>query len=76
MKTLAEQWRKGKPQGDLETREFSIPAQENEDSTFRVKYDKVQKQLESIAGMDDLLSGKCISIKTTSVCYMYAWILA
>ena len=31
---------------------------EEEGSVFRMKYDAIQKQLECIAGMDDLLSGR------------------
>ena len=37
----------------LEANVFSIPEQ-NQTSSFRLKYDKIQKQLECIAGMDNL----------------------
>ena len=54
MKALVAQWRNVKPQTHME---FSLPAQDKEGSTFRLKYDEIQMQLKSIAGMDDLLSG-------------------
>ena len=55
--TLSTLWRKSSVQGDVEKIVFSVPQQNMEESTFKVKYDKTQKQLESIAAMDDLLSG-------------------
>lgn len=36
---------------------FSIPPQDSDTSTFKLKYNKTQKQLQSIAAVDDLLSG-------------------
>ena len=57
MKALAAQWRNVKPQTNMDKKEFSLPAQDKEGSTFRLKYDEIQMQLKSIAGMDDLLSG-------------------
>ena len=56
MKVLAAQWRNGKVQACMDKKEFSIPIQDK-DSNFRSKYDEIQNQLQSIAGMDDLLSG-------------------
>ena len=51
------QWRNVNPQTHMDKLEFSLPAQNKECSTFRLKYDEIQMQLKSIAGMDDLLSG-------------------
>lgn len=51
--TLASLWRKRA----IEKMVFSLPEQNDEASTFKVKYDKTQSQLQSIAAMDDLLSG-------------------
>ena len=44
-------------QCDIERMVFSLPPQNIEDSTFKVKFDKTQRQLQSIAAVDDLLSG-------------------
>ena len=58
MTTLAKLWRKATGHGMVEKRIFSLPSQDSEDSIFRKKYDAIQNQLQIIAGMDDLLSGK------------------
>lgn len=42
----------------LERRVFHLPNQDHDQSKFKMKYDEVQSQLRTIAGMDDLLSGK------------------
>ena len=39
------------------TKVFSLPNQDETTSVFKEKYDKVQKQLQCIAAMDDLMSG-------------------
>ena len=41
----------------VEERKFFLPSQESEDAIFRKKYDDVQMQLQTLAGMNDLLSG-------------------
>ena len=41
----------------FENRVFSLPLQDLDSATFKLKYDRTQKQLQSIAGVDDLLSG-------------------
>lgn len=57
VKALAALWRKPTPQGYIPKEVFSIPEQDTEDAVFKLKYDSVQKQLQSIAGLDDLVSG-------------------
>ncbi len=52
---LATLWKKSTSNG-VEKRIFSLPEQQ-EGSIFRTKYDSIQRELEYIAGMDDLLSG-------------------
>ena len=41
----------------LRRESFSFQAKESEDAIFRKKYDDVQMQLQTLAGMNDLLSG-------------------
>ena len=41
----------------VEERKFFLPSQESEDAIFRKIYDDVQMQLQTLAGMNDLLSG-------------------
>lgn len=55
--TLAPLWKKAKAQSTIPKTVFNLPQQSAAGSTFKVKYDKVQKQLQRIAAMDDLLSG-------------------
>ena len=55
--TLGALWKRSTAQHPIEKTMFSIPAQNNEESNFKVKYDQTQLQLQSIAAMDDLLSG-------------------
>ena len=50
-------WRSTSPQDTVEKLALSVPEQNREDSIFKVKYDNTQKQLQSIAAMDDLVSG-------------------
>ena len=52
-------WRKaiGRTCTVIDKRVFSLPPQESNSSLFRAKYDRTQQQLQSIAAMDDLLSG-------------------
>ena len=58
VETLAKLWRKTPIKNDIPNRVFTIPQQtSDEESTFRKKYDETQQKLESIAAMDDLLSG-------------------
>ena len=42
----------------LKERVFQLPSQSLETATFRVKYDSVNKSLEKIAGVNDLIAGK------------------
>ena len=60
VKVLASLWKNTTPQGVVSKRVFSIPEQESENSVFKIKYDSVQKQLQSITGLDDLVSGLLI----------------
>ena len=53
---LAKLWKKSTVQ-DIETATYYFPDDNQQMVTFTEKYDKVQKQLETIAAMDDLLSG-------------------
>ena len=53
---LASFWKKNLAQGEIEKMLFSIPDQ-SVHSTFKEKYDVTQKRLQSIAAMDNLLSG-------------------
>ena len=57
VKTLGCLWKKSIGHKEVEKRVFCLPSQVSKKTTFRMKYDKIQKQLETIAGMDDLLSG-------------------
>ena len=57
VKALAAQWRNVRAQTDIDKQKFNLPDQDKEDSTFRLKYDEIQRQLKNIAGMDDLLLG-------------------
>ena len=50
-------WRKAIGRTVIDKRVFSLPPQESNSSLFRAKYDRTQQQLQSIAAMDDLLSG-------------------
>ncbi len=54
VKTLAKLWRKCTGLREAEAKLFSLPSQESETSIFRVKYDDIQKLLQSIAGMDEV----------------------
>ena len=54
--TLAKLFRKSRNNEILKPKVFSLPDQ-CQSPTFKVKYDETQKQLESISGMDNLLSG-------------------
>ena len=56
VETLASFWKKNVARGEIEKVSFSIPEQ-TVHSTFKQKYDLTQKRLQSIAAMDDLLSG-------------------
>ena len=58
VENLAAMWRKETTLKHLGKRVFSLPPQDSDTSVFKSKYDKVQRQLRSIAAMDDLLSGK------------------
>ena len=53
--TLAGLWSKA-AKNTITTKTFSLPTQD-ETSVFKEKYDKIQKQLQCIAAMDDLMSG-------------------
>ena len=57
MQVLAALWRKPTPEKRIPKKVFSIPEQGTEDAVFKLKYDSVQRQLQSIAGLDDLVSG-------------------
>ena len=54
--TLAKLFRISRNNEILKPEVFSLPDQ-CQSPTFKVKYDETQKQLESISGMDNLLSG-------------------
>lgn len=54
--TLAKLWKKSKGHQPPEMNVFNIPDQK-QSSSFQLQYDKIQRQLECIAGMDNLLSG-------------------
>lgn len=58
VKKLASLWRSTTCRGVVENRVFHLPSQASKTSTFRMKYDCIQEQLEKIAGMDNLISGK------------------
>ena len=57
VEVLAALWRKTNGQREVEKRVFTLPPQDSNTATFKMKYDRTQKQLQSIAAMDDLLSG-------------------
>ena len=56
VQTLATLWRKTTARKVIQPREFFLPQQESDMSTFKHKYERIQ-QLHHIAAMDDLLSG-------------------
>ena len=59
---LAKLWKKSTVK-DIETTTYHLPDDDAQMATFVEKYDKVQKQLETVAAMDDLLSGNvCVCV--------------
>lgn len=61
VKMLATFWRKNMGTKTMEQKVFHLPNQDSSKSVFKIKYNAVQRQLQTIAGMDDLLSGiKCL----------------
>lgn len=54
---LAGMWRRTVNGKDVEKQVFRIPEDESEIALFKTKYNTTQKQLQTIAAMDDLLSG-------------------
>ena len=57
MTLLAGMWRRTVNGKDVEKQVFRIPEDESEIALFKTKYNTTQKQLQTIAAMDDLLSG-------------------
>lgn len=51
----------------IENRVLSLPPQDLDTSMFKMKYDKTQRQLQSLAAMDDLLSGMLCQVTIGSV---------
>ena len=54
---LASLWKKGLPRKGMEATIFTLPSDHEEMKSFIEKYDKNQKRLQTLAAMDDLLSG-------------------
>ena len=54
---LAGLWKKTTDGKDVGKKVFHLPTEEAHLATFKNKYDRTQKQLQTIAAMDDLLSG-------------------
>ena len=50
-------WRKTPIQKIIKSNKYDIPLQDTDSSVFRCEDDATQKQLQSIAAIDDLLSG-------------------
>ena len=69
--TLAALWKKSTSQGAISKAVFHLPQQNEAGSIFKMKYDKIQQQLQHIAAMDDLLSGSqthiCVRVHYKSV---------
>lgn len=57
VKLLAGIWKKTVNGKDVEKQVFRLPEDELEMTLFKTKYNTIQKQLQAIAAMDDLLSG-------------------
>lgn len=62
MHTLSRLWRRGRYQEKLGTKGFSLPRDRTENKSFIDKYDKNQQQLQELAAMDELLSGRVLPL--------------
>ena len=56
---LAKLWKKSTVK-EIPTTAYYLPDDETQMATFTQKYDEVQKQLQTIAAMDNLLSGTMV----------------
>lgn len=54
---FASQWRKAPRQSDLQPRIFRLPSNSE---VFSAYYDRVQADLQTMSGMDELLAGETI----------------
>lgn len=64
--TLAAHWKKTKPNTEIPPTLFKIA---KESPAFSGYYDRVQENLQSIAGMDELLAGICYLMPLLRVFY-------
>ena len=58
MNVLSQLWRREIPGKAMEQRVFRLPHENSQMKSFIEKYDRNQHQLQTLAAMDDLLSGK------------------
>ena len=58
---LSQLWRPEIPGKAMKPRVFSLPHDDTHMKSFIQKYDKTQQQLQTLAAMDDLLSGTTIT---------------
>ena len=62
---LARLWTQGMPRKTVQPRMFTLPNDHTQLKSFIDKYDQNQQQLQTLAAVDDLLSGKLLSNYTT-----------
>lgn len=75
MEHLSKQWKSSKKTGDVIKPQTFIIDQESE--IFSAKFNQIQEDLETLASMDELLSGKSAFVNSIdhSMSYVALWLI-